>query len=150
MASVNFQRRGYAKPWRLRHEDGVGIFQRSFATKDEALTFASANGIHVGGRGPAIDRVLAKVRISDSGCWVFNGTRGARGYGTVTHQGRTTGSHRVSYEHFIGTIPAGMQIDHLCRNTSCCNPDHLEAVTQAENLRREHLLRAAAREAGAL
>lgn len=45
-------------------------------------------------------------------------------------------AHRVAYELTRGPIPAGMEIDHLCRVRSCVNPDHLEAVTRGENLRR--------------
>ncbi len=44
--------------------------------------------------------------------------------------------HRVTYETFVGPIPEGLEIDHLCRNRLCCNPVHLEAVTRKENVRR--------------
>lgn len=46
------------------------------------------------------------------------------------------GAHRYAYEHFIGPIPEGLQVDHLCRVRNCVNPDHLEAVTCRENVLR--------------
>lgn len=49
---------------------------------------------------------------------------------------RSHSVHRTSYEVFRGPIPVGLVIDHLCRNRLCCNPDHLEAVTFRENIRR--------------
>lgn len=49
---------------------------------------------------------------------------------------RLRSAHLLAYEHFVGPVPEGMEVDHLCRNKRCVRPDHLEAVTHAENMRR--------------
>lgn len=70
-------------------------------------------------------------------CWVWTGVLDRYGYAAaITFGGRKQRAHRFAYEAFTGSIPAGMQIDHLCRNRSCVNPSHLEAVTGIENTRR--------------
>lgn len=71
-----------------------------------------------------------------SGCWNWLQYRSPQGYGRFTFGGKILVAHRWSYERFVGPIPDGLQLDHLCRNTSCVNPDHLEPVTNAENQRR--------------
>lgn len=79
---------------------------------------------------------MEKVTVdAETGCWVFRGAT-TNGYGVIGLGARQDGvrqCHRVTYEHRHGAIPDGLHIDHLCRNRLCCNPDHLEAVTQAEN-----------------
>lgn len=60
----------------------------------------------------------------------------AKGYGTLHVDGAMRQAHGVSYETFVGTIPAGCELDHLCRNRSCINPAHLEPVTHRENVLR--------------
>ena len=83
------------------------------------------------------ERFLAFVQKSASApCWVWTGTRQRNGYGSFGVKGRTLRAHRWSYEFYVGPIPAGLQIDHLCRVRNCVNPEHLEPVTHAENMRR--------------
>ncbi len=76
--------------------------------------------------------VLSRINVAESGCWLWTGGITPRGYG----YGKSKHAHRYSYEAFVGPIPDGLEIDHLCRVTSCVNPDHLEPVTQRENQRR--------------
>lgn len=68
-------------------------------------------------------------------CWVWTGTRRGTDYGRFC-EGVNKLAHRVSYEHFVGPIPVGKEIDHLCRNTLCVNPRHLEAVSHRKNIAR--------------
>lgn len=77
---------------------------------------------------------------TDGGCWEWQLSTNGSGYGRfwIKVDGEWTRrySHRASYENAFGPIPSGLVMDHLCKNTLCCNPEHLEVVTQSENVRR--------------
>lgn len=83
---------------------------------------------------PIRDRILERVAVDAQGCWVWQrGRHKDSGYAVITVNDRQRLAHRVSYETFVGPIPDGLTIDHLCRNTSCVNPEHLDPVTMREN-----------------
>lgn len=83
---------------------------------------------------PAVARFWRHVAKVESGCWEWTGHRNAMtGYGALNVNRVSTLAHRFSYEMNKGPIPAGLVIDHLCRNRACVNPDHLEVVSQREN-----------------
>lgn len=77
-------------------------------------------------------------RGHDTPCWIWNQSKNRAGYGYAHCHGsnRTMSAHRFIYEEFVGAIPEGLVLDHLCRVPSCVNPEHLEPVTQKENVRR--------------
>jgi hypothetical protein len=69
----------------------------------------------------------------NSGCWLWTGTMLWTGYGQVMINKKGKLAHRVAYELFVGAIPQGLTIDHLCRTRICVNPEHLQAVSQRVN-----------------
>jgi hypothetical protein len=84
----------------------------------------------------AIDRFREKYKVNDiTGCWEWHGYIHPGGYGHFSDKHKFT-AHRWSYEYFISKIPDNLQLDHLCRVRHCVNPNHLEAVTQKENILR--------------
>lgn len=86
---------------------------------------------------PMPDRFWAKVDVGHPlACWEWTGSRTADGYGMFRLDGRNQTAHRVAYELLIGAVPAGLELDHVCRVRHCVNVDHLEPVTGAENQRR--------------
>jgi hypothetical protein len=96
-----------------------------------------------GSRIPVEQRVMDKIDIdSDTGCWNWTSKINDNGYGLIASVVETgkrpieQRAHRVVYEMHKGPIPEGLDLDHLCRNRKCVNPDHLEPVSRAENLRR--------------
>ncbi len=85
-------------------------------------------------------------------CWIWTRATNKHGYGCARHQGQRQLAHRTAYELLVGPIPDGLEPDHLCRNSPCVNPDHIELVTHrtnslrgysppARNARKTHCLR---------
>jgi hypothetical protein len=94
-------------------------------------------------QGPLLVRFCAKLqREPVFGCWLWTGSLDLKGYGRIRPNpgASMTSPHRVSYELFVGPIPGDTEIDHLCRVRHCVNPDHLEAVTHQENVRRGNVM----------
>lgn len=85
---------------------------------------------------PILERLLRRVEVTAS-CWNWTGNIDKTGYGHIeTREGKAQLVHRVAYQSLVGAIPDGKEMDHLCRNRRCVNPDHLEPVTRQENVRR--------------
>lgn len=85
-------------------------------------------------------RFFAKVTEGPNGCWQWVGAVDSGGYGRFNAGGRRVGpydsAHRWSWKFFNGPIPAGLEVDHLCFNRSCVNPDHLDIVDRRTNVHR--------------
>lgn len=85
---------------------------------------------------PPVERFWRCVLVNEAtGCWEWTGSKSGDGYARFTFPGGNY-AHRFSYETYIGSVPDGLVLDHLCRNTGCVNPEHLEPVTQRENILR--------------
>jgi len=82
---------------------------------------------------PVADRIARHAEIQPSGCWLWTGSVTNQGYGSFRVDGVSTTAHRAAYEALVGPVPAGLVLDHLCRNRRCCNPKHLDPVSQREN-----------------
>lgn len=85
------------------------------------------------------ERLLALTAVSEGACWLWRGHLTRGGYG----QFESRVAHRAAYELFVGPIPDGLQLDHLCRVRNCVNPTHLEPVTAQENTLRSRRIKTA-------
>jgi len=86
-----------------------------------------------------LDILLGRLRVNENDCWEWTGARDPRGYGRAGFGRREHGTglvHKMIYEAIKGLVPDGLELDHLCRNPCCANPDHLEAVTHQVNVQR--------------
>jgi hypothetical protein len=100
--------------------------------KGQPLTYVNGHNA----RGTGQWRISVEDRGFETACHIWLGSKDLRGYGQASNDGQVEPTHRIAYARVHGPVPAGMDIDHLCRIPSCCNPAHLEAVTHAENNRR--------------
>lgn len=87
-------------------------------------------------RTNSLERFEHQVDRTTNECWLWTGTVNWRGYGQFGWAGRKRPAHIFAYLSFVGQIPDGHEIDHLCRVRNCVRPDHLEAVTHRENIMR--------------
>lgn len=82
--------------------------------------------------------LLLHSRVDPStGCWIWTRSVTQYGYGRFKPAGRgLVLAHVAAYQEFVGPVPEGLELDHLCRVPACLNPKHLEPVTHQENVRR--------------
>jgi hypothetical protein len=85
-------------------------------------------------RASELARFVRHVRIeADTGCWLWIGSKQASGYARFHYAGGYEYAHRAAYRFYVGEIPDGLTVDHLCRVRHCVNPDHLEVVPRGVN-----------------
>lgn len=96
---------------------------------------------NAGGDEVTLEWLRSNTRTTSTDCWPWLGHCDSKGYGKISVKGRCRPVHRIAYELAIGPVPPGLVLDHTCRNPACCNPAHLDPVTNAENVRRGKSLR---------
>lgn len=94
---------------------------------------------------PLKERLQGKYEVNDiTGCWVWLASEGSTGYGQISHnlgvgRQKLLKAHQATWLVFRGSVPKGKVLDHVCRNTRCVNPGHLEPVTAGQNAQRQFL-----------
>lgn len=82
-------------------------------------------------------RFIENIRINlQTGCWDWQGKLNRDGYGYFTTDRKWWSAHKFFYVYIVGEVTEGLELDHLCRNRKCVNPEHLDPVTHLENVRR--------------
>lgn len=83
------------------------------------------------------EKLFKSISIcQETGCWNWIGHIEKNGYGRFCYKGKSKWAHRCAYQIIVGEIPSGLELDHLCKNTRCVNPNHLEPVSHRENMKR--------------
>jgi hypothetical protein len=78
---------------------------------------------------------LQKKTILHNGCYLWQGAKDKDGYGRIKIAGKVKGIHQISFEMYNHKIPDGLEIDHICKQRNCWNPEHLQIVTHKENMK---------------
>lgn len=92
-------------------------------------------------RDDIINKIMNNIKVDENNCWNWQGstsgegTGAGRGYGRVSINSCTSAVHRVMFVCIHGYVPNKKQIDHICNNRLCCNPEHLQIVTASKNLK---------------
>lgn len=90
-----------------------------------------------------VSSLLARHITKAGDCWLWTGRLYPNGYGQFHVRRKVVYAHIASYEIHVGTVPAGLELDHTCRNRACVNPEHLEPVTHEVNVRRGNAVKVA-------
>lgn len=107
--------------------------QYSYDRRDRKKRPSQHKGSHVEVTAETVKTFWSRVDKTD-GCWLWTAAKNSDGYGYFSIKGYSVRAHRWAYELNVGPIPKNRVIDHLCRNRSCVRPDHLELVTNQENV----------------
>lgn len=112
----------------------VGATTSGASDSSGEVLLGNASPDRVGRRPRLTQHQRLDAHTDKSGeCWLWTGTKDRDGYGLMWTPEGTRGAHRVAYTLSGREIPAGLQIDHICRVTSCVRPDHLQVVTPQQN-----------------
>jgi HNH endonuclease len=84
-------------------------------------------------RDVMLKKLLESRAVALNGCWLWTGAISTHGYGVTNYDRQQIRAHQAGYRVWRGEVPAGLQLDHECRNRACFNPKHLECVTSREN-----------------
>ena len=115
---------------------GKRAVARGWCSRHYGKWHAHGDPLHVTQRDKTPEQRFWEKVVESGDCWEWTGGKDYDGYGIHSVGASSPRAHRFSYEMMVGPIPDGLHLDHLCRNTKCVNPDHLENVPHVENVRR--------------
>lgn len=99
-----------------------------------AFTYRLQSGTEYNVAARAVERFQRQTTRLPGGCWVLRNQ--TSGYARFKLAGYWVNAHRFAYRAFVGPVPDGLDVDHVCTNAACVRPSHLEPVTKQENQQR--------------